>query len=128
MFGGIGAGLVAGRSAGKRRSTDQAPAGGLVSTAIVWLVILGMAVVTFLPRLSIALLRREALPPALARALLRATGGVERDRFPASSCRTVPDLAGSAPAGLVAVVVAWWSRNTLGRSPWMLLLWALQAV
>jgi len=106
-----------------------------VSTAIVWLVILGMTVVTFLPRLSvIALLRREALPPALARALrFVPPAALSAIIFPALVMPDgTPDLSpGNARllAGLVAVVVAWWSRNTLLTiAVGMLLLWALQAV
>lgn len=106
-----------------------------MDTAILWLVIFGMTLVTFLPRLSvIALLRREALPPGLARALrFVPPAALSAIIFPALVMPDgTPDLSTANArllTGLVAAIVAWRSRNTLLTiGVGMLLLWLLQAV
>ena len=98
----------------------------------VWLIILGMVVVTFSVRLSVIMVLRDAtLPPRLSRAL----------RFVPTAALTailVPevvmpggtiDLTSGNPrliAGTIAALVAWCTHNTLlSIAAGMLLLWGL---
>lgn len=105
-----------------------------MDTPTLWLIMAGMTLVTFLPRLSVMGLMRREMPPSVARALRYVPpAALSAIIFPALF---MPDGALDLSlgnerllAGLVAVLVAWRSKNTLLTiAAGMVLLWGLQAV
>jgi branched-subunit amino acid transport protein len=105
------------------------------SNSFIWVVIIGMAVLTFLLRFSfIALLDKIALPPVVVRGLQYVPAAVFSalvapallyDSATGSVALWNPRLL----AGLVAAVVAWRTRNILLTiTVGMLVLWLVQWV
>lgn len=82
-----------------------------------WLAILGMGVVTFSLRLSfIALPGKLLLPPLITRALRFVPAAVLTALVTPALFYTdgaLSPLSLKVPAGLVAALVAWWSKDTL---------------
>ena len=106
-----------------------------MSTLTLWLTILGAGAVTFLLRLSfIALLGRKEIPPFFGRALRFVpaavlTAVVVPLLFYANGALDVSLGNERLLAGVVAVLIAWRTRNvlfTLGGG--MATLWTLQAI
>ncbi len=106
-----------------------------MSLSLLWLVVVGMGVVTFALRLSfIALLSRIEMPEVLQRALPLSPAAVLSALIVSALVYEEGALAISAGnerllAGAIAAVVAWGTRSvvlTIGVG--MAVLWLLQAV
>lgn len=106
-----------------------------MSLSLLWLVVVGMGVVTFVLRLSfIALLSRIEMPEVLQRALPLSPAAVLSALIVSALVHEEGALAISAGnerllAGAIAAVVAWRTRSavlTIGVG--MAVLWLLQAV
>ncbi|HML20696.1 MAG TPA: AzlD domain-containing protein [Aggregatilinea sp.] len=99
-----------------------------------WIIIAGMTLVTFIPRLSVIGLMNREMPPTVARALRYVPpAALSAIIFPALFMQD--DALALSPgnerllAGIVAALVAWRSKNTLLTiAVGMVLLWILQAV
>jgi branched-subunit amino acid transport protein len=100
-----------------------------------WLIILGMMIVTYGTRLSvIALLRQDRLPDSISRALrFVPPAALSAIIFPAVLMPndTLDISLGNERllAGVIAAVVAWYSKNRLlSIAAGMVLLWVLQGL